>query len=115
DGCWFPDGVVSKERTPDEITQVASSCANGKIIVLAESAAIPNTPFAVRSNLPDTLKQGLRAALLDVKNHPDLIKTVGEWYVDPTQDLGLKTLDSFYDPLRDVAKVLNLDLKKVGG
>lgn len=115
EGCWFPDNVISKARTPDEIKQVADGCAKDKIIILAQSPAIPNTPFAVRSNLPETLKQGLRVALLDVKNHPELVAKYGQWYVDPSAELGLKTLDAFYDSLRDAAKILNLDLKKLSG
>jgi phosphonate transport system substrate-binding protein len=111
--CWFADNVASKARTADEIKQVADSCAAGSIVVLAISDPIPNTPFAVRSNLPKSLKDTIRTSLLGVKDHPEIIKGIGEWYVDPTAALKLDSLDSFYDPLRSVAKVLNLDLKKL--
>ena len=33
------------------------------------------------------------------------------WYEDPTEAMGLENLDAFYNPLRDIAKLLNLDLK----
>ena len=50
-----------------------------------------------------------------LKEHPEVVTGIGEWYVDPTADLKLDKLDSFYDPLRTIAKVLNLDLKKLAG
>jgi phosphonate transport system substrate-binding protein len=111
--CWFPDNVASKARTADEIKQVADSCQTGNIVVLAISDPIPNTPFAVRQSLPKSFKETLKTALLGVKDHPDIIKGISEWYVDPTTEMKLDSIDSFYDPLRDVAKVLNLDLKKI--
>ena len=106
---------TGKSSVADEIAQVASSCDAGSIVVLAISDPIPNTPFAVRQNLPASFKDSLKTALLNVKNQPDVIKGIGEWYVDPTADPKLDKLDSFYDPLRTVAKVLNLDLKKLAG
>ena len=98
-----------------EIKQVYDNAATGKIVVLAESDAIPNTPFAVRQNLPASFKQAMKAALLGVKDQPDIIAKINEWYVDPSAALKLDKLDSFYDPLREVAKILNLDLKKLSG
>ncbi len=115
DLCWFPDNVGSKTRTADEIKKVADSCAAGKLVVIAISDAIPNTPFAVHTTLPKTLKDSMKTALLGVKDHPEVIKAIGEWYVDPSPALKLDKLDSFYDPLREVAKILNLDLKKLAG
>ena len=50
-----------------------------------------------------------------LKEHPEVVTGIGEWYVDSTADLKLDKLDSFYDPLRTIAKVLNLDLKKLAG
>ena len=113
--CWFPDKIASKARTADEIKQVADSCAAGNIVVIAISDPIPNTPFAVRTNLPASFKNTLKTNLLAVKDHPEVIKGIGEWYVDPTASLKLDKLDSFYDPLRKVATLLNLDLKKLAG
>ena len=37
-----------------------------------------------------------------------MIAAYKEWYVDPTKDLKLPSLNNFYDPLRDVAKNLNI-------
>jgi hypothetical protein len=33
--------------------------------------------------------------------------------VDPAPALGLDHLDQFYNPLRDIARLLNLDLKEL--
>ncbi len=79
--------------------------------MIAMTDPIPNTPFAVRSDLPVSFKAEVKAALLAIKDTPDLIPELKRWYVDPTQDLGLKNLDAFYNPLREVAKLLDLDLK----
>jgi len=51
--------------------------------------------------------------LLAIKDQPELVTALRGWYVDPTQELKLQTLDQFYNPLRDIAKLLNLNLKEL--
>jgi len=111
--CGFPDGIIGKPRTPAEIKAVYDSCPDGKIAIIAYSDPIPNTPFALNKNLPESFKQAVRSVLLEVKDHPEIVKGLKQWYVDPTKDMGLSQLDSYYDSLRDIAKLLNLDLKKL--
>lgn len=111
--CGFPDGVIGKLRTPAEIKAVYDSCPDGKIAIIAYSDPIPNTPFAVNKNLPESFKTAIKSVLVEVKDHPEIIKGLKQWYVDPTKDMGLSQLDSYYDSLRDIAKLLNLDLKKL--
>jgi len=111
--CFWPDGEVGKPRTAQEIKAVYDACPNGKLAIIAMTDPIPNTPFAVRSDLPESFKAEIRTALLAIKDSPDLITQLKRWYVDPSQDLGLKALEAFYNPLRDVAKILDLDLKKM--
>jgi phosphonate transport system substrate-binding protein len=111
--CGFADGLIGKPRTPAEVKALYDSCPDGKIAIIAYTDAIPNTPFAVNKNLPESFKQAVRDILLEVKDSPEIVKGLGQWYVDPTKDMGLTQLDSFYDPLRDIAKLLNLDLKKL--
>ena len=113
DLCFFPDDQINKVRTPEEIKAVYDACPDGKLVIIAMTDPIPNTPFAVRSDLPASFKAAVKTALLAIKDHPDLVPTLKRWYVDPTQDLGLKNLDAFYDPLREVAKLLDLDLKSM--
>jgi len=111
--CGFPDGAIGTLRTPAEIKAVYDSCPDGKIAIIAYSDPIPNTPFALNKNLPESFKTAVRSILLEVKDHPEIVKGLKQWYVDPTKDMGLTQLDSYYDSLRDIAKLLNLDLKKL--
>ena len=73
----------------------------------------PSTPFAVRSTLPDSLKTTVKDALLAIKDSDELITQMAGWYVDPSADLGLESLDQYYNSLRDIAKLLDLDLKEL--
>lgn len=82
-------------------------------MVIAQTDPIPNTPMAVNKNLPESFKTALKDALLKVKDNPELVKQTGNWYVDPHKEMGLQTLDQFYNPLRDIAKLLNLNLKEL--
>jgi phosphonate transport system substrate-binding protein len=111
--CGYPDGEINKPRSDAELKQIFDACPNGKIVVLAQTDPIPNTPFAVRQELPASFKAAVRQALLDMKDRPELVATMKRWYVDPTQELGLQSLDQFYNPLRDIAKLLNLNLREL--
>lgn len=111
DICSFPDGQTNKVRTPEEIKAVYDACPDGKLVIIAYTDPIPNTPFAVRADLPQSFKDAVKAALLDIKNHPEIIAQTSTWYVDPAPELNLVNLDAFYNPLRDIAKLLDLDLK----
>lgn len=113
--CGFADGKLGKPRTPEEIQAVFDACPDGNIAVLSYSDPIPNTPFAVNSTLPESFKTAVRDALLATKDNPEFIKDYKQWYIDPSQELGLPSLDAYYNPLRDIAKLLNLDLKELGG
>ncbi len=88
-------------------------CPDGTIVSLAQTDPIPNTPFAVRQDLPETLKAEIKAALLTTKDNPEFITARKAWYVDPAPELKLKSLDKFYNPLRELAKLLNLNLKEL--
>jgi phosphonate transport system substrate-binding protein len=109
--CSFSDGQASKFRTAEEIKANYEACPEGKLVAIGYSDPIPSTPFAIRSNLPQSFKDAVKAALLEIKDHPDLVTQTGQWYVDPAPEMGLANLDAFYNPLRDVAKLLDLDLK----
>ena len=112
DFCGFPDGIIGKDRTPEEIKANYDACPDGSIVPLVYSAPIPNSPFSVSSSLPASLKQAIKDALLQIRYNPDLVATLGRWYIDPNQEynLGLPALDNYYDPLREIARQLNLDL-----
>lgn len=109
--CGFPDGEVGKDRTAAEVKALFDSCPNGKLAMLAYSDPIPNTPFAIRSDLPVSLKQAVKDALLAMKDDTQFVATAKRWYLDPHRERGLRNLDEYYNPLREIAKQLNLDLK----
>lgn len=116
DFCGFEDGEIGKDRTPEEIQAVYDACPDGSIVAIDYSDPIPNTPFAVRGDMPDSLKQAIKDALLDIRNHPELVDALGYWYIDPNIEygLGLPDLDAYYDPLRVIAEQLDLDLEGIG-
>jgi len=111
--CSYPDGKVGIKRTDDELKKLYDSCPDGNIVIIAQTDAIPNSPFSVRQDLPATFKAAVRDALLSVKDDPAFITARKGWYADPSTTLGLKNLDTMYNPLRDIAKLLNLDLKQL--
>ena len=109
--CGFPDAKVGLDRTKEAVKALFDACPNGKIAMLHISEPVPNTPFAIRSDLPENLKAIVKDALLTTKDDPEFIAKAKRWYLDPSKDRGLTSLDAYYNPLRDVAKLLNLDLK----
>jgi phosphonate transport system substrate-binding protein len=111
--CTFADGEVGKPRTQEEIQAVYDACPDGHVVAIAFSDPIPSTPFTVNKNLPASLKEAIKDALLATKEDAAFIAETGRWFTDPNidQNLGLPHLDSYYDGLREVAKVLDLDLK----
>ena len=75
------------------------------IVVLWTSEPIPGAPFVYRRDLPEDLKARLRTALSQVHDMPfgpNIV--IKRW--QPTNDAA-------YDVVRDTAKLLNLDLKKM--
>ena len=111
--CGFADGKTAVKRTPEEIKAVYDACPDGNLVIIAFTDEIPSTPFAVRSTLPDSLKTTVKDALLAIKDSDELITQMAGWYVDPSADLGLESLDQYYNSLRDIAKLLDLDLKEL--
>jgi phosphonate transport system substrate-binding protein len=113
EACFFEDNEPAKPRTPEEIQALYDSCPEGNLVILLYSDPIPNTPFAVRQNLPDSFKAAVKEILLSVKDNPELVAEMGSWYVDPSEEMGLEHLDQFYNSLRDIAQLLDLDLSEL--
>lgn len=111
--CFFEDNDVATSRTPEELQALYDSCPDGSLVILLYSDPIPNTPFAVRQNLPESFKAVVKETLLSVKDNPEVVAAGGVWYIDPTEEMGLERLDQFYNPLREIAKLLDLDLKEL--
>ncbi|MBW7886310.1 MAG: phosphate/phosphite/phosphonate ABC transporter substrate-binding protein [Caldilineaceae bacterium] len=113
DFCGFEDNQTGVPRSPEDIRALYESCPEGQITMIAYSDPIPNTPFAVRSELPDSFKQAVKDALLAIKDNEELVAVTARWYVDPSEQLGLARLDHYYNPLRDIAQLLDLDLHEL--
>lgn len=97
--------------TQEQIDKVYADCPDGSIAIFHQSPLIPQTPFAVNKNLPQTFKDAVKTALLNIKDDQSLVDSLGRFYLDPTTiDSSLKTIDNMYDPLRVIAKKLDLDL-----
>jgi phosphonate transport system substrate-binding protein len=78
-----------------------------EVIVFFKSDPLPLDPWAYRKDLPQEIKDKLKKALLEIdKKDPEALKG--------TSIIKFKEVDdSRYDAIRDVAKTLNLDLKKL--
>jgi phosphonate transport system substrate-binding protein len=113
DTCWFADGAWGKRRSGAELKNLFDACPVGRIIPIAQSDPIPDVPFAVNSKLPASFKTEVKKALLAMKDDSELISKTKHWYVDPSAALGLSSVDEFYKPLRDAARLLGLDLRQL--
>lgn len=110
--CGFEGDSTGVTLTVEDIAETYADCPDGSLVVIAQSDPIPNTPFAIRADLPESFKDAVQAALLDIANRPDVFEAVGgRFYVDPSQnealaeELGIETLSDFYDVVRDIAAV----------
>jgi len=76
-----------------------------KVKVLAESEPFPEYPWTMRSDLAPALKEKIRVVFLNLKD-PKILK--------PFKADGFAVItDKDYDKVRNLAKILNLDLAKM--
>jgi phosphonate transport system substrate-binding protein len=94
----------------EEVDAIYDECPEGNVVVFAQTTVIPETPFAVRGDLPESFKEAVQVALFDVANQPELAAELRRYYVDPREALGVETYDAIFDGLRDTARLLELDL-----
>jgi phosphonate transport system substrate-binding protein len=112
-GATREENPFLKEVSHEEIAKIAAGCADGDVVVFHQSTLIPQTPFAINSKLPQSFKDAVKKALLDLKDDQATVDALGRYYVDPTTiDPDLGTIDGLYDGLRITAKKFNLDLTK---
>ena len=76
-----------------------------KVKVIGETKPIPQYPWTMRSNLDPQLKEKIRQAFYTL-NEADILKKFKAQGFAPIADKD-------YDPLRDTAKILNLNLAKM--
>jgi len=109
--CGFEDDRTGVTLTQEMLDQTYEDCPEGSLVVIAQTAPIPNTPVAIREDLPESFKLAVQEALLSIKDKPEVLAEVGRWYVNPAndevlaEDLGLEVLSDFYDVVRDMAAV----------
>lgn len=75
------------------------------LVTVWTSSAIPGSPFCMRRDLPAELKARIRTSFTEMHDMPWGGKTIIKRWV-PIDDSG-------YDIVRETARVLNLDLKKL--
>jgi phosphonate transport system substrate-binding protein len=101
------EGKVEAASVADRILERAFAKGLAKrdqIKVIWESPMIPNNPMLYRKNLPEDLKKKIREAFYSFENLPfGEMGTVARFQPATDKD---------YDPVRDIAKALNLDLTK---
>lgn len=103
--------IFHSAMTREEIMAIYNDCPEGDIAIFHQSPLIPQTPFAINADLPQTFKDAVTTALLDIANDQALVDELGRFYADPTTiDTGLASIDALYDPLRLTAEKLDLDL-----
>ncbi len=97
--------------TQDEINKIYADCPEGNIAVFAQSVAIPQTPFAINKDLPQSFKDAVKQALLEIADDQSVVDALGRFYIDPaTVDTTLTSVDAFFNPLRDAARRLGIDV-----
>ncbi len=98
------DAVAIADRILD--AAIAKGLAKREdLVVVWKSQPIPESPTVWRKDLDPELKKRIQAAFLQVKNIP--------WSDQGELNGFHPTNDAAYDVIRDTAKLLNLDLRKM--
>ena len=109
--CGFEEDAVGVTLTQEMLDTIYADCPDGHLVVIAQSAPIPNTPFGIRADLPESFKDAVKAALLATGSDQAAFDAAGRVFIDPSQneelasELGLETISDFYDVVRDIAAV----------
>jgi phosphonate transport system substrate-binding protein len=102
------NGKVDAAAIADAMVDIAYSrgmLKQDEVAVIWASDPIPGVPVAYRRDLPADLKAKIRASFGRIRNMP--------WGPKATIKRWVPAEDSAYDVVRDTAKLLNLDLKKL--
>lgn len=109
--CDFPPDEIGRAHTLADVQAVYDACPDGHLAMI-HAAPIPGTPFALRRDLPEDLKATIRTSLLATSGDPAFIRAARRWYVDPSELLGLPDILAYYDGMRHLARLLDLDLRR---
>jgi phosphonate transport system substrate-binding protein len=102
------NGKVDAAAIADAMVDIAYSrgmLKQDEVAVIWTSDPIPGVPVVYRRDLPADTKAKIRASFAQIRNMP--------WGPKTTIKRWVPTEDSAYDVVRETAKVLNLDLKKL--
>jgi len=102
------NGKVDAAAVADALLESAISrgmVKKDEITIVWKSQPIPGAPFALRKDLPEDLKARLRQAFVQMKGTP--------WGPNAIIRRWIAVDDSHYDVVRDTARVLSLDIKKL--
>lgn len=102
------NGKVDAAAVADSLLEAAVARGMVKsedILVVWTSDPIPGSPVVMRRDLPEPLKQRIRAAFASMRDQPWSKGTIIKRWVPAT--------DADFTVVRDAAKVLNLDLRKM--
>jgi ABC-type phosphate/phosphonate transport system substrate-binding protein len=94
------------QMTEEEIAAIYDACPEGNLVVFHQSALIPETPFAVRKDLPESFKLAVQEALLAIADDQELVSALERYYVNPTNGGDFAAIDALYNPLRDLGRLL---------
>jgi phosphonate transport system substrate-binding protein len=111
DFCGFSEDTYGRAHTAADLRAVFDACPVGHLVAI-HSAPIPGTPFALRGDLPHDLKETIRNTLLSTADDPEFIRAAKRWYMDPSRDLNLPDIFAYYDSMRELATLLDLDLHR---
>lgn len=120
-GATFGDEVFSDARTT-----VARQYrdVNDKVKVLMYTDPIPNDTVSFRRDLPDDVKEKVTKALFRIAETAPGKETLDRLYqiqgfadfgalTTTYKQSGLKTLDDYFQPIRDAAKFLGLNIEEL--
>lgn len=102
------NGKVDGAAIADALLDIAYSrgmLKQDEVAVVWTSDPIPGAPVAYRRDLPADLKARIRASFAQIQNMP--------WGPKTTIKRWVPTDDAAYDGVRETAKLLHLDLKKM--
>jgi phosphonate transport system substrate-binding protein len=82
-----------------------------KVVIISETQPIPNDTISVRTGLDPALVAQIKAALLKYATSEEGKKTLLDVY---EVDALVEAKDEDYDPVREVAKAMNVQLQEIG-
>ena len=107
--------IIGDPRTSSSVQDDLPDVMNRVLVIWRTDANIPNVSLALIAGLSEADRQMLIQAFLDISRTPEgkalLSLSAGNYQIDEIKVIG----DEVYDPLREAAEALNLDLSETIG